>query len=161
MKIKGNDILGRIEKSIEIKASPEKVWEMLAWDRHPEWIDAMKSVEYTSEVSTPEDKFRVGATAHITPVSERAREEFDVEITESLENEKISSRYSYSIGGVQNVTGSYILKPTEGGTEMTLVYNYEMPWGIFGKVIDRLYNFFKGERIVEKSLEKLKSILEK
>ena len=149
------DILTGIEKSIAIKASPEKVWEMLAWDRHPEWIDAMKSVGYTSEVRTPEDKFGVGATAHITgPV------EFDVEITESLENEKISSRYSYSIGGVRNVTGSYILKPTEGGTEMTLVYNYEMPWGIFGKVIDKLDRAIRGERQVEKSLEKLKSIVE-
>jgi len=29
----GVDILGRVEKSIEIRAPPEKVWEMLAFDR--------------------------------------------------------------------------------------------------------------------------------
>ena len=29
--------MGRVEKSIEIKAPPEKVWEMLALDRFPEW----------------------------------------------------------------------------------------------------------------------------
>ncbi len=30
-------ILGRVEKSIVIKAPPEKVWEMLAFERLPEW----------------------------------------------------------------------------------------------------------------------------
>jgi uncharacterized protein YndB with AHSA1/START domain len=31
--------LVRIEKSIEIKASPEKVWEMLAFDKAVEWME--------------------------------------------------------------------------------------------------------------------------
>jgi len=60
--------MGRIEKSIEIRAPPEKVWEMLALDRLPEWMGPkgeLKSVEYTSEVRTPEDKYRVGASAHV------------------------------------------------------------------------------------------------
>jgi len=42
--------LGRIEKSIEIKAPPEKVWEMLALDRLLEWnvgYSELKNVEYT------------------------------------------------------------------------------------------------------------------
>ena len=29
----------RIEKSIEIKTPPEKVWEMLALNRQPEWME--------------------------------------------------------------------------------------------------------------------------
>jgi len=53
---RGN-ILGRVAKSIEIKASPEKVWEMLAFDRRPEWMEGIKSVKYTSEIPTPEDKY--------------------------------------------------------------------------------------------------------
>ena len=86
----GGDILGRIEKLIEIKAPPEKVWEMLAFDRHKEWDEQMQkglnSLEFTSEVHTPEDKYRVGATAHVN-----MREgKFDFEITESLENEKMT-----------------------------------------------------------------------
>jgi len=82
--------LARIERSIEIKASPEKVWEMLALDRFPEWAfkGELKSVEYTSEVRTPEDKYRVSASAHIID----KRGEHDVEITESIENEKMIYR---------------------------------------------------------------------
>jgi len=58
----GGGILGRIEQSIEIKVPPEKVWDMLAFDRHPEWNEPYNSAEYTSEVRTPEDKYRVGAS---------------------------------------------------------------------------------------------------
>ena len=58
--------MGNIEKSIEIKAPPEKVWEMLAFDRLPEWM-FFERVEYTKEANTPEDKYRVGAKALGTP----------------------------------------------------------------------------------------------
>jgi uncharacterized protein YndB with AHSA1/START domain len=55
------DILVRIKKSIEINASPEKVWEMLAFDKAVEWMEGWKSIEYTFEVHTSADKYRVGA----------------------------------------------------------------------------------------------------
>ena len=46
--------MGRVEKSIEIRAPPEKVWEMLAFDRIQEWDEGYgeglgERVEYTSE----------------------------------------------------------------------------------------------------------------
>jgi len=147
--------LGRIEKSVEIKASAEKVWEMLALDRFPEWAfkGELKSVEYTSEVRTPEDKYRVGASAHMVD----KRGEHDVEITESLENEKMIYRskppyYTY--------TSTYILKPVEGRTKLTWISDVEMPWGVFGKALGRLARG-TSEKQVEKALENLRSILEK
>ena len=41
--------MARIEKSIEIKAPAEKVWQLLFWDRLPEWMDTIKKAVYTSE----------------------------------------------------------------------------------------------------------------
>jgi len=38
--------LGRIERSIEIKAQPEKIWVIVFWDRVPEWFDMIKKVEH-------------------------------------------------------------------------------------------------------------------
>jgi len=146
--------LVRMEKSIEIKASPEKVWEMLALDRMPEWTTFGElKVGYTSEVRKPKDKYRVGATAHIVDKSR----EHDVEITESLENEKMTYRskppyYAY--------TATYILKPVEGGTKLTWTSDVKMPWGVLGKAIGGLASS-RSEKQVEKALEKLKSILEK
>jgi len=155
----GGGILGRVEKSIEIKAPPEKVWEMLALDRLPEWMKELKSVKYTSEVSTHEDKYRVGATAHIT----EQHEEFDVEATENLKNEKITyhSKGPLSRSGNVTLVLTYTLEPVEAGTKLTFVDNYEMPWGILGKVLEKLFVQRMGEKEVERSLETLKSILEK
>jgi len=152
--------LGRIEKSIEIKVPPEKVWEMLAFDRVPEWMDMMKSVEYTSEVSTPKDKYRVGATAQGIP---EGYEEFNCnfEITESLENEKMSHRlwekvYRGILGGLI----TYTLEPVEVGTRFTYEANLnEIPWGILGKIISPLWQRM-GRKEYEKAIENLKNILE-
>jgi len=44
--------------------------------------------------------------------------------------------------------------------KLTYAVSYEMPWGIFGKFIEKLFKGI-GERQLEKTLEKLKSILEK
>ena len=51
----------RIEGSIEINASPEKVWSMIVHDRLPEWFDLFKKIELTSK---EDDK--LGATHHMT-----------------------------------------------------------------------------------------------
>ncbi len=149
--------MGRIEKSIEIKASSEKVWEMLALDRWPEWmVEGWKNAEYTSEVRVPKDKYRVGASAHIYELNTK----YDFEITESLENEKITFLSKGTGEGKVTMTITYILEPAEEGTKLTYAMDYEVPWGILGKGLDKL-GHRSGEKTVEKELEKLKSILEK
>jgi uncharacterized protein YndB with AHSA1/START domain len=146
--------LVRMEKSIDIRAPPEKVWEALAMDRLPEWMNLLevKSAKYISEVTTPEDKFRVGASAHII----EKRWEYDLNVTESLEKEKITvhskGKYVYTM--------TYILKPIDGGTKLTWVSEIEVPWGILGRALSGLFSR-TALKDVEKALEKLKSIAEK
>jgi uncharacterized membrane protein len=147
--------LTRVEKSIEIKAPPKKVWEMLAFDRRPEWMEEIKSVKYTSEVRTPKDKYRVGASAHMI----EKHGESDLEITESLENEKIA----YSVRGYRgsrSTIGICTLKSTETGTEMTFTIDYEVT-NLFFKILDKLFVHRALEKDLERFLQKLKSILEK
>ena len=147
--------MGRVEKSIILKAPPEKVWEMLAFDRAPEWMgDMMVSGEYTSEVRTVEDKFKVGASAHARTHSNM---EGDLEVTESLEHEKMTTRSTS-----RNMTsiGTFSLKPTEAGTAVTYVMDYEFH-SILWKILDKLVVGRMMEKEYEKALENLKSILEK
>jgi len=152
--------LGRIEKSIVIKASPEKVWEMLAFDRFPEWMDMMESAEYTSEVHTPKDKYRVGATALGTPKGGPPNN-CHYEITESLEYEKFTHRmWEKWLRGTLGGPVTYTLEPVDGGTKLTMVGELEMPWGILLKIIEPLI-LRMGRKEFEKSLNNLKSILEK
>ena len=146
--------MARMEKSIEIKASPEKVWEMLALDKAAEWMDEMEweRAEYTTDVRTPKDKYRVGATAHIT----EKRWDYDLEILESLENEKMKvhsiGKYAY--------TFTFTLKPVAGGTLLTLEAFLKMPYGFLGEFLYKLASG-SGEKQVQRALEKLKSIAEK
>ena len=147
--------MGRIEKSVEIRAPPEKVWEMLALDRWPEWMDGWKDAEYTSEVHTPEDKYKVGATARFIDKHSKLM----MTITDSLENEKITYRSSYSF--VHRIDLTYVLELVEKGTKLTYLVNYEMiDWGILGKIIFKLM-MMASRKEIERSLENLKSILEK
>lgn len=161
--------MGRIEKSIEIKAPPEKVWEMLAFDRLPEWDEGWEfgeRVEYTSEVHTPKDKYRVGATAQGIP-----KKPGDVccnfEITESLEHEKITYRaWEKTMFGILSMLTTYTLEPV--GTDTKFTYELESDWstakfpfGIFGEFLEKLFARRWAEKMGWKVLENLKSIVEK
>jgi uncharacterized protein YndB with AHSA1/START domain len=143
--------LVRVEKSVEIKAPPEKVWEMLAFDRMPEWMGDWKSIASISEVRTPEDKYRVGVSAHVT----EKHAGYDMEITESLENEKIM--YIAHVGR-STLTLTYTLKPVEGGTEVTYACAC-WGWGILCSIFEGLLG--ENHLGVRSSLNNLKSILEK
>ena len=152
--------MGRREKTIEIKAPPEKVWKMLAWDKTTEWIAGYKKVNYTSEVRTPEDKYRVGASATVISETAGKRMEFDYEITESIENEKMTTRFtSENVSGF----GTFSLKPTQAGTELSYVMEYKLPYSILGKIIDKLVvgREIEKEEDLDTTFENLKNILEK
>ena len=114
-------------------------------------MEGWRSVKYTSEVSAPEDKYRVGASAHITE-----HVKYDFEITESLKNEKITLRSEKF-----NMVRSYTLKPTETGTKVVDMFEYTSPYSILGKIVDKSFGQRMAEKEAERSLEKLKSILEK
>lgn len=150
--------MARVEKTIGIKAPPKKVWEMLAFDRLLEWDEGTqknaRSVEYTSEVSTPKDKYRVGATAHM----DTKRGGMELEITESLANKKLA--YRAEEGNI-NAVQTYSLHAEEDGTRFTRVVDYDLPYGVFGKFLNSLFAQGMLEKEIGRSLENLKSILEK
>ena len=156
--------MARIERSIVINAPPENIWEMFALDKFPEWQEeyrkTLKSMEYTTEVNTLEDKFRVGTSAHLDTKG-IGMGEIDFEISESIENKRIT--YLGKRSGDTQPTAIYnlILEPLEEGTKTTIIYDYKMPLGIIGKFLDRVYSKRWGENMLEKNLEDLKSILEK
>ena len=146
--------MGKIEKSIEIKATPEKVWELLALDRLSEWQVGLasaflptKDMKFTSEVNTPKDKYRVDASAYPS-----AYPKAGFKVIESLENEKITYLH-------ESTPMTYILKPTDEGTRLTYAVEGELK-STLDKILMKIFGGV-GERDVERSLEKLKSILEK
>lgn len=61
--------------------------------------------------------------------------------------------------GTLSGTVTYTLEPVEAGTKFTYEADYEIPFGILGKIISPLILWY-GRKEFEKDLENLKDILE-
>ena len=142
----------RIEQSIEINATPKEIWPMIRWDRVPEWMDIIKKVEYTSE-----HKETVGATAHWIGEACGVKSEWDTETTEWELNERGAWR---STEGTFTGIGSMTLNPSEKGTKATFMMDYDLPYSIVGKIIDKLRVYKAVERGTTRALKKLKILAE-
>ncbi|MFB0557505.1 MAG: SRPBCC family protein, partial [Candidatus Bathyarchaeia archaeon] len=99
----------------------------------------------------------VGATYHVVGAME-PKGVFDVEITEYVENEKAIWR---STAGNFTAFGTTTLTPTDSGTLLTFVIDYELPFSILGKIVDKIRVSKDIERSIEKGLKKMKETLEK
>lgn len=150
---RGGEILTRIEKSIEINASPEKIWSMTGWEKLPEWHTDFKTVEWTSK-----EKDKVGSTLHLTGETAGVKAEMELEVTELIENEKVAWR---TIGGNMTGFGSITLSPTKAGTKFTEVIDYELPYSILGKLIDALRVRKAIDKSYDIALKTLKEMVEK
>jgi hypothetical protein len=145
----------RAEAAITIQAPPKHIWALLAWDRLHEWNEGYRQnlirLAYTSEVRRPEDKYRVGATAHVT----LKQGDGELEITESIEHEQLTFQ---SRGKHLNATITYTLEPIEEGTTFTYAVDSERPLGMQGGT---LAGTLKGthEGAIQRSLETLKTVL--
>jgi uncharacterized membrane protein len=143
----------KLEKSIEINASPEKIWPIMQWEKLPEFQPEWKKVEWTSK-----DKNKVGSTLHMIGEVAGFKADMDVEITERKENEKVAWRTS---SGNTTGFGSITLSPTKAGTALTIVIEYELPYSVLGKLIDKLRVHKAMDKSYDAYLKKLKDMVEK
>jgi uncharacterized membrane protein len=139
--------VARIEKSIEIRAEPSTIWELLFWDRIPEWMDMIQTGEYTSPA-----KDMVSATAHVVSRVAGITAEWDLEITEYDKWSKAAWR---TTGGDLTAIGLTTLTPTNAGTRLTLMMDYELPYSVLGQIIDKLRVRREAEKSIERGLETL------
>ncbi len=142
----------RIEKSIEINASPEKIWPYVYWENCPQWYSAFKKVEPTSKI-----KHAPGETVHISGEVAGMKAQWDGETSELVENKYVLWR---SIGGDFTGFGSHTLTPTNTGTKFTCVLDYEMPYSVLGKIMDKLRFHKAFDKTIDDGLAKLKELAE-
>ena len=148
----GGETLARIERSIEINEPLGKVFSLINWDKVPEYYDSIKKVEWTSE-----PKMKVGATVHVFSEIAGSKGEWNAEITEYKDNEKVSWR---TTEGNMTIIYNATLDPTKAGTKLTTSFDYELPYSILGKLIDKLRVHKSLEKETEKALQKMKAIAE-
>jgi carbon monoxide dehydrogenase subunit G len=137
----------KLTKSIEIEASPEKVFAFLSdLEKLNEITKGFQEIEKTSK-----GPVGVGTTGHIVGKAGGSQFELDMEITEFEKNKKISMRTMGASKLKAQMTDT--LEPTAKGTKLTRTSDYQLPYSILGKMIDKL----KVSKDMEKSLEKVLS----
>ena len=151
MSIDERDQMDHIEKTIEIKASLEKVWDLISnVERIPEWAKG-----YTEkETITSKQRRGKGVTTHEVGVAFGKLYEKDFTITEWVEKKKIVFE---SVSGWP-WKGLWAMKPVKNGTMFTYAVDFELPF-----VVPRLKEVFrkKYEKLLEEWLQNIKTILEK
>jgi len=144
--------LAKIEKSIEIKAPIEKVWAFLTdFGNYPSFMKGVKKINYLTD-----KRSGVGVQTHWVMESSGQEIEWDGECTEWVENKKMSWHSTSEM----KFSGHQLIEPTETGTKLTLIMDYELPYSILGKIIDKLKVEKEFVKQVEESLEAGKRILE-
>jgi len=148
-------MLGKVTRSIEIKASPEKVFAfMLDMEKMNQISKGASEGQYTSK-----GPVGLGTTMHMIGKAGGSQAEWDMEVTEFEKNKKISMR---TIGTSKfKMTASSTLEPTAKGTKLTNTMEYELPYSILGKIVDKLRVGKDLEKGSEKNISDMKIALEK
>jgi uncharacterized protein YndB with AHSA1/START domain len=142
--------LGKFTKSIEIEASPERVFTFINDDKKVN--EAFKTVKVETTSAGP---LGVGTTRHFVGA---AGGKWDAEVTEFVKNKKIAS-HTIGKGDMKN-TDSWILEPTAKGTKLIVSMDYELPYSLLGKLVDKVRVSRVIEKDIDQMLESVKKALE-
>jgi carbon monoxide dehydrogenase subunit G len=136
--------LTKVTKSIEIKASPEKVFAFLT------------DIEKLNEIAKGDVEFKqtskgpwgVGTTMHWISKASGQQIESDMEVTEFEKNKRATIS---TVGASKlKLKQTCAVEPTANGTKLTYIADYTLPYSILGKIIDKL----KVQKDMDKSLER-------
>jgi coenzyme Q-binding protein COQ10 len=144
----------KIVKSIEIGASPEKVFAFMISDKMNEvwgkWMDG----KWTSK-----GPVGLGSIGHFVAKPDfKIKGEWDEVVTEFEENKKMAMRTVEGSKIKMGVTG--LVEPSGNGTKVTYIEDYDVPYSVLGKLIDKL-SIQKGtEKFMDEMMENLKKAIE-
>ena len=144
----------RIERSVDLPGPPEEVFALLTdLERLPEWATIVVETRDVSEVP-----LRPGCTFRQTVrvLGHDIESEWRVV---ALEAPRLVSYEASSPTGAR-LAMTQRVEPSNGGSRVDLELDYELPGGVIGAAIDRLYFERHNEEEAERSLANLRSLLE-
>ena len=140
-----------LEQSTIIKASPDEVESVSTMPSNvPKWYAGIESID--PDTTYPE----VGGTAKVVYKSAGAKFNLTVTVTEREPNRVFVQKMDGMI------TGSYrtLYEPQGDATKVTMAFDYEMPGGSIGKLLDKLLVERMNAKNLETSLKQLKALIE-
>jgi len=143
-----------VKKSIEIKATPHKIWPYLIEpDKILKWCITFKKFEYTTG-----QKSGVGTPFYVEEKAGGPLMKLNFAVTEWSENQELTFRMT-SGNFVKGYEQRWTIKPVPSGSRFIFAEDVKMPWGILGKLIG-LLGRSGSEAHVKDMLAKLKSLAE-
>jgi uncharacterized protein YndB with AHSA1/START domain len=151
--------MGRVESSVVIEAPVKKVFVFLSNPKNQEkiFVDSDFKIEDVSEqpvgVGT---RFRISAV-----IGGRKVKPHWHEFVEFEENRRFVDSEVKGGGGVfkrENLT--FAFENTDRGTKVTITEDYEFPYSVLGKIIDKLMARKGFERWIQSGAKKAKEVLE-
>jgi len=149
--------LTRIEKSIVIEAPVEKVFDF-ATDVD-NFVKTQPPEMEMTVLSRDKGPDRVGSKAKVRGKFGGQVLEVEVEVTELVKNKRRVMRQKG--GALKKYEGTDLFEPTEKGTKWTTILEYELPYSLLGKIVDKLKVRKDIEKSMDYSAKKTKELIEK
>jgi uncharacterized protein YndB with AHSA1/START domain len=147
-------IMTTLSQSILLKASPEEIFTFINdTDKMNETCKGWLESKYTSEGPTG-----VGTTMHCRGTAGGQRAEWDIEIVEFETNKRLTSRSTAE--SKFKIADLFLLEPTTEGTKATYSMDYELPYSVLGKLLDKIKVRKEMEINMTKMLENIRKALE-
>lgn len=150
--------MGRVEYSVEVAAPVEKVFAFATDWKCMEKIGP-KDAEIKVEKLT-EGPIGIGTKWRISGIMVGRKMDDVVEYVEFEENRRVRTRL-VSSNTMKRFYVTAVFEATDGGTKYTEIWDYELPYGVLGKLIDKLKVRKDIQHFLNAILEKGKEILEK
>ena len=150
-------VLTRIEKSIVIEAPVEKVFDFATdFDNFVKTSPPEMEMTVLSRDKGPD---RVGLKAKVRAKVGGHVLEMEMETTELVKNKRHVVRQKG--GALKKMEATDLFEPTEKGTKWTAIMEYELPYSLLGKVVDKLKVRKDIEKGMDYTVKKTKELIEK
>jgi hypothetical protein len=145
--------VAHLEVSSFIRATPERVWEVIAdIPAQAAWMDDVRSIDIVGEQQTGSGTvLYVRSELFGLPV---------VHDTMRITSWQPPVRYDVEHGGQFTGTGAFILEPAPGGTVFRWLEDFKPPLGPLGELGFKLFVGPYMRRVFARSLENLRRIAE-
>ena len=146
--------MAEIRRAIDVAAAPDRVFAVLTdLDRLPDWATIVVETRDVSELP-----LRAGCTFR-----QRVRvvgREIDSEwrVVELEPGRRVA--YEATAAGGGSMTMRQTVAPRDGGSRVELDIEYELPGGLLGELVDRVFVEEQNEREADRSLRNLKELLD-
>lgn len=143
----------RIERSVEISRPPEEVFDLLRDARSLiRWVTVLREARDAPERLTTGDAFEQS----IRILGSRVESTW----TASNVDEPRAIRYEATARVEIPITMVQTIRPTDGGAAVDLEVEYDLPGGLAGELLDRAFVRRRAVRDADRSLRRLKALLE-